>query len=513
MSRLREKTTATLLIAIFMISTLSVMSVEAYTAEDYATAVLNAADRLVDEQNPDGGFRMWIKEIPPGTYLRTHNIGVTAIGILKAHELQDKTEYETALAKSYKFVEDHKPGWIEDPKDATKWKEVPSGVNSWPDIHFLIGLAEDADSDSSLLAAIQSEVPGATVSDIVALAKYRWDDRLVHYGAVYPNVDGTATSMAERLVEVRVPKWASLIPWDLEAAVKSALALHEKYPEDGYLEQAQDIANVIYDCIFVEDPPYLDVNDPEERCYTLGLAGAIEAFTEAGLYPQETHELKSRLILYQNEVGFWDASDLSDQESVQSTAYAVMALLAQGDDDALTSALKGVNWLVDTQDELGGWDPSSLESGDENLEVDGEAAWAIARARFMVRAIGHFTTNYDYLGSGIDHRCFINLHARQVADGWTGKGVFRDKDYKDGKLKAVFVVESASYENLPHQINFVGTTDVYIGKEYIGNYVCEPTIFTTSTWEAFSFQIPELKYYAFVVGKDISVEMTLKVLG
>ena len=384
-----KKTTATLLIAIFILSitatTIPITPVGAQALDGYETSLLDAADRLVDEQNtggeyPDdyiGGFRMWISETPPGTYLRTHNIGVTAIGILKAHELQDKTEYETALAMAYKFVVDHAPGWIQDPKDTTKWKESPGGVNSWPDIHFLIDLAEAAESDSSLLDAIQNEVSGTTADDIVALAKARWDDRLNHAGAVYPSEVGTATRMAEWLIYVRTPNWLSLIPWDLEAAVKSAVALHEKYPDDGYFEQAQDIADVIYDCIFVEDPPYLDVNDPEEKCYTLGLAGAIEAFTEAELYPDEASDLKDLLIEYQSDDGYWDASELSDQESVQATAYAVMALLAQGDVDARLAAREGVNWLVDTQDELGGWNPSSLGSGDENLECDGEAAWAI----------------------------------------------------------------------------------------------------------------------------------------
>ncbi|GAG74055.1 unnamed protein product, partial [marine sediment metagenome] len=353
-------------------------------------AVTAAADRLVEQQNPDGGFRMWISETPPGTYLRTHNIGVTTIGILKAHELLDKAEYETALAKTYKFVVDHEPGWEGRPvEDPTYWKESPGGVNSWPDIHFLIDLAEAAASDSSLLAAIQSEVAETTPDNILDLAKYRWDDRLNHAGAVYPSEVGTATGMAEWLVDTRIGQgYETLIPWDLEPAVKSALALHEKYPEDGYLEQAQDITEAIYDCIY-GDPSYLDINDNTEKCYTLGLAGAIEAFTEAGLYPDEASELKTLLIEYQSETGYWDANDISEgedqeQESVQATAYSIMALIAQGDDDARTAAVKGSNWLVNTQDELGGWDPSSLESGDECLEVDGEAAWALATAEAPV---------------------------------------------------------------------------------------------------------------------------------
>ncbi len=409
---MKKKIATAAISALMFISLISVFQVTPVSANgivvpDRATAITAAADRLVEEQNTGdgydnsyiGGFRMWISETPPGTYLRTHNIGVTAIGILKAHELLDKAEYETALAKTYKFVVDHEPGWIQDSNDNTKWKESPGGVNSWPDIHFLIDLAEAAASDSSLLAAIENEVPGTTASDIVALAKDRWDDRLNHAGAVYPSEVGTATGMAEWLVDTRIGQgYETLIPWDLEAAVKSAIALHEKYPEDGYPTQAQDITAVIYDCIYGE-PSYLDINDNTEKCYTLGLAGAIEAFTEAGLYPDEASELKTLLIEYQSETGYWDASELSDQESVQATAYSIMALIAQGDDDARTAAVNGSNWLVNTQDELGGWDPSSLESGDECLEVDGEAAWALATAEAPV-TIGE--DGYYSIQSAID---------------------------------------------------------------------------------------------------------------
>ncbi|MBA7597358.1 hypothetical protein ES703_04361 [subsurface metagenome] len=396
---MKKKIMTTAITALMLISLISVFQAAPVSAgsvvPDRVTAITAAADRLTEEQNTGdgyadsyiGGFRMWISENLPGTYLRTHNIGVIAIGILKAHELLDNAEYETALAMAYKFVVDHEPGWIQEPKDATRWKESPGGVNSWPDIHFLIGLAEAAASDSSLLAAIESEVPETTASDIVALAKERWDDRLNHAGAVYPSEVGTATGMADWLVWLRLGQgYETLIPWDLEAAVKSAITLHEKYPEDGYLGQAQDITEAIYDCIY-GDPSYLDINDPTELCYTLGLAGAIEAFTEAGLYSEEASELKDLLIAYQNEVGFWDASDNSvepETESVQATAYSIMALIAQGDDDARTAAVKGSNWLVNTQDELGGWDPSSLESGDEYLEADGEAAWALATAEAPV---------------------------------------------------------------------------------------------------------------------------------
>ena len=128
----------------------------------------------------------------------------------------------------------------------------------------------------------------------------------------------------------------------------------------------------------------------------------------------------------------------------------------------------------------------------------------------MVSAVGQFTTNYDYLGSGTDHRCFINLHARQTADGWTGRGVFWDKDYVDGKIIAIFIVESATYENLPRQINYRGTADVYINDVFAGNYVWDTLTAIGAPIEVFSFQIPGLGYYAFIFGTDIDINMNVR---
>ena len=128
----------------------------------------------------------------------------------------------------------------------------------------------------------------------------------------------------------------------------------------------------------------------------------------------------------------------------------------------------------------------------------------------MVRGVGQFTTNFDYLGSGTDHRCFINLHARQIADGWTGQGVFWDKDYVDGKIIAIFVVKSATYESLPRQINYRGSADVYINDVFAGNYVWESITAIGEPIEVFSFQIPRLRYYAFVFGADIGINMHVR---
>jgi len=64
------------------------------------------------------------------------------------------------------------------------------------------------------------------------------------------------------------------------------------------------------------------------------------------------------------------------------------------------------------------------------------SAQDMEKPEVIVRAVGQYTPTFQY-GSGeptVGHRCFINLHAKKVADEWTGQGVFRDKDYSEAEL-------------------------------------------------------------------------------
>ncbi len=367
-----------LLCSVMVMFLVSVSSVIAQTPVGYESSVLKAADNLVAKQNDDGGFD-WIYDGDPNS--GTNVLGVGAIGILKAHKLLDKTEYETALAEAYKYVVNNAPGWDVDPDDETKWKETTKGVDSYPDITFLLGLAEAAATDSTLLVAIESEVSGTSVANITSLARARWDGRLNHYGAVYPSTDGTAIAMAIWIRDLRHGQNVdALALWDLEAAVKAALALDFYFTGMGYNQQAIDIVGVMYASI--DDGIHFSSTDETQEEYVLGLTGAIEAFTEVGLYPTEMNDLKALLVTIQQNDGSWKYYGATPVDwSVQSTAYAIMALLAYGDEDA---AIEGSDWLISAQQTDGFWYAEG-GTGGEYLEMDSEAAWAIYET---IQAIG-----------------------------------------------------------------------------------------------------------------------------
>ena len=154
------------------------------------------------------------------------------------------------------------------------------------------------------------------------------------------------------------------------------------------------------------------------------------------------------------------------------------------------------------------------------------SAQDMEKPEVIVRAVGQYTPTFQY-GSGeptVGHRCFINLHAKKVADEWTGQGVFRDKDYSEGELVAIFTLDSTTIttEILPHQVNFgIKKIDVYIDDEYDGTYGGCATLFMGELFDQFSFQIPYLcprGYYAFESGYrpdgnhvDINVNLNVKV--
>jgi len=349
-----KKLVSILLTLAVALSLLVVPAVVSAGTTDYTEAVLSAADNLAANQNTDGGFDWGQPDGDPDLPAAgspTNTLGITAMGILEGYKLEDKVAYETALGNAYNYVVDNLPAY-------ESGVETTKGADSFPDVTFLIGLA-----NTPVLA---------TPSDAADLAKARWDTKVTALGS--------ATLMAESIRDTRHGQnYDSLIPWDLEAAVKAALALDAYFPGDSndYPQQAKDIAAVIRNSVDDTAGTYFSSTDETQEGYVCGLTGAIEAFVEVGEYSAKTTELKALLLDVQQDDGYWNWYGASPADkAVQDTAYAVMALLRQGDNDAIAAAQKGADWLVLSQYSGGGW----YAEGDiapENLEVDSEAAWAI----------------------------------------------------------------------------------------------------------------------------------------
>lgn len=95
MRKLREKTTATLLIAIFVISAFAVTIASA----SYEDSITSAANRLAFLQNEDGG---WTWVVGSGDPSAVNTFGVTALGLIDAYRVTgDSSYYDAALATAY----------------------------------------------------------------------------------------------------------------------------------------------------------------------------------------------------------------------------------------------------------------------------------------------------------------------------------------------------------------------------------------------------------------------------
>ncbi len=332
--RLKSKTTATLLIAIFMISALTVvipvMSVEPF--DSYETAIIAAADRLVAVQNTDGGWDWGPPNENPNDVSPYNTIGVTAQGILDAYRLESKPSYLAACTNAYTLI-------LAFSTDVDPIKHRIRG----PDISFLVELSE------------------VTLDSTYAVfAKGRYDSALVEYGGV------TATGLAEFVRDGRIGQGLpGLISWDINFYVQGALALERYYPGEGYLEDAVAMTNVIYDALYVSTVLY-DPTVGAQEDYGLALSGALEAFVTTETHETEASALEASLLLIQDVGGrFRTWVYIND---VQTTAYAVMALLKT---DNLVASIAAGNYFVGQQELSGAFET------DENSEANSEVVQAL----------------------------------------------------------------------------------------------------------------------------------------
>jgi len=133
--------------------------------------------------------------------------------------------------------------------------------------------------------------------------------------------------------------------------------------------------------------------------YIYGTGAVVPALLAAGVLPGKPviRRAVSWLIGHQNADGGWgeDLRSYTDQswagrgESTASqTAWALLALLAAGGEDAIRSAERGIRWLADTQQPDGSWDePQFTGTG---FPGDFYINYHLYRQVFPVSALGRY---------------------------------------------------------------------------------------------------------------------------
>ena len=205
------------------------------------------------------------------------------------------------------------------------------------------------------------------------LARARYDAKIAFYGG--------SKALANAIVNARGVNGDGIIPWDINQFAVGAAKLNDYFPGQGYDADADTFAQVIYEDIYNNNPGYFDETNKSEWWWTLGIAGALEAFTVSGTHLTQRDQLATTLLNYQNDgvtknpKGAWDWNDDYPGGDYQTTAYAIMALMAYGGAQAKSACIEGVNWLVGDQRANGSW---YWDNWWEYTEEEGEALWAIS---------------------------------------------------------------------------------------------------------------------------------------
>jgi hypothetical protein len=299
-----------------------------------ASEFQTGGDRLVDLQNVDGG---WTWPLGDGTAASspTNTAAPIAMGLLGAYsQTNDTAQYSSAVAAG-DFIADVSP---------------PHSTGN--------GIFMDA------------------LSDATGDLSYANDVRTEYYDALDAGayVRNSVTYDTEGFADFLLTARGNLATWDIGLAAVGAHRLGA--------DTTDWVTGIEASINAMDSNDYYDVIGLAGGVWTLAELGVdfdptAGAFASAG----STADLAAILAGYQIDNGgfTWNSNYVfanDDNETVQETAYAMLALDAFGGYD---SAIQGAaGYLIDAQLISGGWE--NYSGSGENNEITGEALWALSTA-------------------------------------------------------------------------------------------------------------------------------------
>lgn len=319
----------------------------------------NAGNGDPDQDFEDGGWDWYIQDLEHTAIQSWKNLyGVTALGLLKAYELDPKPAYFTAMKDAADYMVANGP-------------HDPGGIRSGPDVSFLLRFADlDACPDPALYRAGAQAI---------------WDRHITTYGSM--------ANLAAAIRDARAGSYPNgIIAWDVSAWVIAAMDMHAAFPAGSHDLEALAIAEVIYQDSFAGNPGYFDPygtnqgydpawNTVDYWWYNLGVQGLLRSFVAAGVHLAEVPGLTQLLLDSQYPSGaFSDQYGAQGGDADWQTSAYVLETLAEyaTHTPAVADALyKGAVWLAATQDSSGGW---LYGDGYHYPEVGAECTRALAAA-------------------------------------------------------------------------------------------------------------------------------------
>jgi len=275
------------------------------------------------------------------------------------------------------------------------------------------------------------DLPGATASVYETSAKAKYDGRIATYGS--------ATDFAEYIRDVRgvTQGYANgIIGWDIGKWAVAADMLNSVFPGNGYDSDADDIAEVLWEDSFNDNPGLFDIIDDQGfdpgygdvnyYWYTLGISGLIDAFDAAQVHTSEISTLLGILSDCQYPSGAYSFSYGANtyDEDWQSTAYAVMTLAAYDQATYQEEINNAFCWTAATQDPVsGGW---VYGSGNHYPETGGENLAALYFADGPVKNIDTGEI-FCSIQAAIDDAETLDGHTIEISAGTYDEAVTVDK--------------------------------------------------------------------------------------
>jgi len=321
---------------------------QADITDDNAGNGFNGVDETPDD--PDDGGWDWRVTSPPAPFF--HTTAASPLNIYGA----------TVSGLYYAYLETGDPTYFTALTDAASSISVNPNIRTASDCIFLMNY---------------NDLPGVNGTAYMDSAKSKFDARIAS--------QGSPTAWAQYIRDVRYGQGYGngIIAWDIAFYVVAATMLDTRYPGDpnNYAQAADDMAEVLWQDSFNDNPGYFDIIDDagwdstwsnaNYWWYNLGITGLIDAFYISNTHTDEIPGLVTILLDGQYSFGGISGSYGANpnDEDWQSTAYAMLTLARLDQTTHQAAINRMAYWLSATQDASGGW---RYSSGNHYPEIGGE---------------------------------------------------------------------------------------------------------------------------------------------
>ena len=378
-------------------------------------ALADGASRLVELQQDDGGWDWPLDDGNPANPSPKNTVGPIAMGLAEAY-------------------------WNSPTLGALDALEAAGGL-------LLTKVGNFSPCDGYMAMMLDSVFGGTTYRDFVRANFYELLEAGTYVSAKGPTYDTAGYIASIYANRGSYPgTYANLATWDVGMGLVGAVAAG--------VDATEWIAGTKTGVERLVEPWYYDIIGLAGALYGLAFAGEeFDPASGAHAASSSLSDLAQTLSSYQIEGGgfSWVSCYITPgNETVQETAYAILALNEVARTGYLEELEGAADWLVLFQLLTGGWE--NYTGGGENNEITGEALWGIY-ATYLNQVLVDASIGTD-AGFGVGYVPFASIQAAvDIAQGFGSTVLVAHGDYVgdlavSGKVNILSQVGSASHTSI-----------------------------------------------------------------